>query len=172
MQSTFLSQNLASDFYQAHHAWLNGWLRKKMSCAFDASDVAQDTMLKVIFHQDISNIQEPRAYLTTTATRLVIDLVRKRKLESTYIEALSYYQDESTPSPDHIREAVETLNQIVMMLEDLPEKVYRAFLMCRLEGLSYIEIGKQLGVSSSMIKQYIARAMLHCYQIAYPEHVQ
>lgn len=162
-----LHQQLASDFYQAHHAWLNGWLRKKLSCVFDASDVAQDAMIKVIYHQDLSTIQEPRAYLTTTATRLIIDLVRKRNLEAAYVDALRYQQEELAASPEHIREAVEMLNQIVKMLEGLPEKVYRAFLMNKLEGLSYIEIAQQLGVSSSMVKQYMARAMLHCYQVVY-----
>lgn len=162
-----LHQNLARNFYLEHHKWLNGWLRKKMFCVFDAADVAQDTMVKVIYHQDLTNIQEPRAYLTTTATRLIIDLVRRRNLEAAYLEALSYQQNEASASPDNIREAVEMLNQIAKMLEGLPENVYRAFLMCRLEGLTYAVIGEQLGVSASMVKQYIARAMLHCYQVVY-----
>jgi len=164
-----LQQSLASDFYQAHHAWLNGWVRKKLSCVFDASDVAQDAMIKVIYHQDILNIQEPRAYLTTTATRLIIDLVRKRKLEAAYVDALCYQHEEVAASPDHVREAVETLNQIVTMLEGLPEKVYRAFLLYKLEDMGYVEIAEQLNVSTSMVKQYMARAMLHCYQVVYAE---
>lgn len=165
-------QNLARDFYLEHHKWLNNWLRKKMSCVFDASDIAQDAMIKVIYQKDLANIEEPRAYLTTTATRLIIDLVRKRNLESTYMKALSYQESDFSASPDHVREAVETLNQIAKMLKGLPENVYRAFLMCRLEGLSYKVIGERLGVSTSMVKQYIARAMLHCYQVVYanPNH--
>ena len=170
MSDTLLiHQSLASEFYLTHHNWLNNWLRKKMSCVFDASDIAQDAMIKVIYHQDLAAIQEPRAYLTTTATRLIIDLVRKRNLEAAYVEALSYQQHEVAASPDHINEAVDTLNQIVKMLEGLPEKVYRAFLMCRLEGLSYAVIAEQLGVSTSMVKQYIAKAMLHCYQVIYAD---
>jgi RNA polymerase sigma-19 factor, ECF subfamily len=164
-----INQSLAHDFYIQHNKWLNGWLRKKMSCVFDASDIAQDAMIKVIYHQDLASIQEPRAYLTTTATRLIIDLVRKRNLEAAYIEALSNLQHEVAASPAHISEAVETLSQIVNMLEGLPENVYRAFLMCRLEGLTYEAIAVQLGVSASMVKQYIAKAMLHCYQVLYAD---
>lgn len=171
-QTPSLHQRLASDFYQAHHAWLNGWLRKKLSCVFDASDVAQDALIKVIYHQDLNNIQEPRAYLTTTATRLIIDLVRKRNLEAAYVDALRYQHEELAASPEHIREAVDTLNQIVKMLEGLPEKVYRAFLMNKLDGLSYQAIAEELNVSSSMVKQYMARAMLHCYQIVYGDDAQ
>ncbi|MGJ8620936.1 MAG: sigma-70 family RNA polymerase sigma factor [Methylophilaceae bacterium] len=164
-----INQTIARDFYLEHNKWLNGWLRKKMSCVFDASDIAQDTMIKVIYHQELTNIEEPRAYLTTTATRLIIDLVRKRNLEAAYVEALSYQQSEVAASPDCISEAIETLNEIAKMLEGLPEKVYRAFLMCRLEGLTYEAIGEQLGVSASMVKQYIAKAMLHCYQVIYED---
>eukprot|EP01034_Spumella_vulgaris_P043948 gene43948-54609_t len=32
-----------ADLYASHHGWLSGWLRKKMGCADNAADVAQDT---------------------------------------------------------------------------------------------------------------------------------
>jgi len=49
------------------------------------------------------------------------------------------------------------------MLDTLPAKPRSAFLLHRLEGWSYGEIAAELGVSSSMVKQYVARALAHCY---------
>lgn len=156
------------DLYASNHRWLVGWLHKKLGCSFDAADLAQDTFIKVAHLGNISSIQAPRAYLTTTATRLIIDLMRKRNIEQHYLEALYLSQtNDFVASPQQIKEAVEALNEIAALLEGLPEKVYRAFLMCRLDGLSYSEIANTLGVSTSMVKQYIARAMMHCYQAAY-----
>ncbi|WP_407058407.1 sigma factor [Zoogloea oleivorans] len=34
--------------YSDHHAWLFGWLRKKLGCAHNAADVAQDTFLRIM----------------------------------------------------------------------------------------------------------------------------
>jgi RNA polymerase sigma-70 factor (ECF subfamily) len=94
--------------------------------------------------------------------------MRKRNIEQHYLEALYLSQaNDFVASPQQIKEAVEALNEIAALLEGLPEKVYRAFLMCRLDGLSYAEIANKLGVSTSMVKQYIARAMMHCYQATY-----
>jgi len=156
------------DLYATNHRWLVGWLYQKLGCSFDAADLAQDTFIKIAHLGNMSTIKTPRAYLTTTATRLMIDLVRKRNIEQHYLEALCLSQaHDFVASPQQIKEAVETLNEIAALLEGLPEKVYRAFLMCRLDGLSYAQIANELGVSTSMVKQYIARAMMHCYQAAY-----
>lgn len=158
------------DLYAGNYFWLFTWLSKKLACPFDAADLAQDTFVKIVHSSNVAEIKAPRAFLTTTATRLIIDLLRKRNIERKYLEALYHQQAHSLiATPQQIKESIETLNEIAALLEGLPEKVYRAFLMCRLDGLSYAEIGKELGVSTSMVKQYIARAMVHCYQVAYPD---
>lgn len=158
------------DLYVGNYPWLLTWLSKKITCPFDAADLAQDTFIKIAHSGNAGAIKTPRAFLTTTATHLMIDLVRKRNIERKYLETLYQQQANSfIATPEQIKESIETLNEIAALLEGLPEKVYRAFLMCRLDGLSYAEIGKELGVSTSMVKQYIARAMMHCYQVAYPD---
>lgn len=158
------------DLYAGNYHWLLTWLSKKLACPFDAADLAQDTFVKIAHSNNVGTIKTPRAFLTTTATRLIIDLLRKRNIERKYLEMLYQQQANSfIATPQQIKESIETLNEIAALLEGLPEKVYRAFLMCRLDGLSYTEIGKELGVSTSMVKQYIARAMVHCYQVAYAD---
>lgn len=62
---------------------------------------------------------------------------------------------------------METLNAIAHMLEGLPEKPRRAFLMSRLDERPYADIAIELGVSVSMVKQYIAKVLVHCYTIVY-----
>ena len=57
---------------------------------------------------------------------------------------------------------VETLAKIDEMLDGLPERVRSAFLWCQLEGLSHAEIASRLSVSVSSVRQYIAKALLHC----------
>lgn len=159
---TVINQHPIAHFYQAHHAWLHAWLKKKLGCSDTAADIAQDTIIKVIYQSDFAKILEPRAYLTTTATRIVIDNVRKQKVEQAYLNAIALHQVDHTPSPEQISLAIASLNEIAAMLQGLPENVYRAFLMYRLDGMRQTEIATELGVSTCMVKQYIARAMLQC----------
>lgn len=168
--ATHHNQHDALDsLYSEHYGWLYGWLRKKLACPHSAADFAQDTFFRLLSVPfELTTLQTPRAYLTTTATRLMIDETRRRKVEQAYLEALALLQDEVyAVAPEQHLETVETLALIARMLEDLPEKPRQAFMLSRLDNLSYPEIAMRLGVSASMIKQYIAGAMVHCYQIAY-----
>ncbi|SQG00149.1 RNA polymerase sigma-70 family protein [Paucimonas lemoignei] len=154
-----------TQLYSDHHSWLHGWLRKKLGCSQRAADLAHDAFIRVLTLAEPQHLKEPRAFLTTTATRLLIDGTRRRKLEHAYLEALAVNTDESaTPSPEAIHTALQALEKIAQMLEGLPAKPREAFLLNRLDGLTYNEIAKVLGVSASMVKQYMASVLVHCYK--------
>ncbi len=158
-------QRQISQLYADHHSWLHGWLRKKLGCSQRAADLAHDAFIRVLTLAEPQNLKEPRAFLTTTATRLMIDGGRRRKIERAYLDALALHADEaSIPSPEAIHAALEILDRIARMLEGLPAKPRQAFLLNRLDGLTYSEIATVLGVSSSMVKQYMASVLVHCYK--------
>jgi len=159
-----------SELYKEHNGWLKAWLLKKLRCVHSAEDTAQDTFHKLLLtpQLDIGNLQSPRSYLSTIAKRLMIDQMRRKKVEAVYLEALSNFtrNDVVSSVQDH-HQVLETLFILTQMLEKLPEKPREAFLLCRFEGVSYTEIAQQLGVSTSMVKQYIAQVMMECYAIVF-----
>lgn len=159
-------QELVKDLYIDHQGWLFGWLRKKLRCPSDAADLTQDTFVRVMQCDELAQLREPRAFLTTTAGRLLIDHLRRRKLEQSYLAALALHSpDASAPSAEDHHAALETLNALATMLETLPPKPRKAFLLYRLEGLPHAEIAARLGVSVSMIKQYLASVLMQCYRV-------
>lgn len=154
--------------YSHHHGWLMGWLRKKLGCSQRAADMAQDTFLRVLTSRaDLYALNEPRAYLTTIAGRLIIDDARRRKVERIYLETWGALHGESAvaPSSETLVEVVELLTKVAAVLEELPDKPRRAFIMNRLDGRPHREIAEELGVSVSMIKKYMAQALLHCLDV-------
>jgi len=151
--------------YSEHHGWLKGWLRKKLGCAFDAADLTHDTFIRVLSREETPALREPRAYLTTIAHGLMVNLLRRRELERAYLDALAALPEASAPSPEVRALALEALMEIDAMLDGLPPKVRRAFLLCQLDGLSHGEIAAQLAVSVSSVRQYLARAMQHCLML-------
>lgn len=154
--------------YSDHHGWLFGWLRKKLGCSHRAADMAQDTFIRVLTSRaDLFAIAEPRAYLTTIAGRLIIDDARRRKVEQAYLETWIALHGETAvaPSSESVVEVVQLLSEVSRLLEGLPEKPRKAFLMSRLDGKPYKEIAESLGVSVSMVKKYVARALLHCLDV-------
>jgi len=155
----------AQQLYIDHHDWLWSWLRRRLGCPERASDVAHDTFYRVLARGCPSEARQPRALLTRIATRLLIDRTRRERLERAYLETAAVLAAEhaSAPAPEDIAEVVDALEEIARRLEGLADKPRRAFLMSRLDGLRQADIARELGVSVSMVKQYVAQAMVHCY---------
>lgn len=149
--------------YCDHHGWLLGWLRRKLGDAHEAADLSHDTFVRILTSRDVAGIREPRAFLATVAGGLVANHYRRRVIEQAYLEAISLLPEPQAPSPEQRAIVMETLLEIDRMLDGLPSKARRAFLLSQLEGLTYAEIAVQLGVSLSMVKQYMRRATQQCY---------
>ena len=149
--------------YSDHHLWLVGWLRRRLGCLHHAQDLAQDTFLRVLGGaREIAAVREPRPWLSTIAQGLVVDHVRRRALEQAYLTAVAALPEAEVPSPEAIAMILETLVRIDAMLNGLKPKARIAFLLSRLEGLSYPEIATRLGVSLSSVEKYMATAVRHC----------
>lgn len=158
-----------SQLYADHHGWLSGWLHKKVGCFHHAENLAQDTFCRLLNLKSLDDLREPRAFLTTTASRLIIDSARRKKVEQRYLEMYHYYHgdEQVAPSAEELNMITETLALITEMLEGLPGKYQQAFLMSRLDNMTHAEIGDALGISRHTVKQYIAKAMAQCYRIVY-----
>lgn len=160
------SQNAGfAKLYSEHQNWLFNWLCKKLGCPHEAADTAQDTFFRLLSFSALAQLREPRAFLTTTASRLMIDAARRRKIEQKYLEAWHYHHGEfaDAPSAEELAIISESLLLIAQMLEGLPFKCRQAFLMNRLDDMKHSEIAEHLGVSISSVKKYIATALLHCH---------
>jgi RNA polymerase sigma-70 factor (ECF subfamily) len=107
-------------------------------------------------------LREPRAYLTTIAHGLMVNLFRRRDIERAYLDSLALVEDAFAPSPERRALALEALIEIDRLLDGLPAKVRKAFLLAQLEGLRHGEIAERMQVSVSSVRQYLARAMQHC----------
>lgn len=148
--------------YREHHRWLTHWIARKLQYGFDADDIAQDTFLRIINGQCLSQIREPKAFLSTVARRVMIDLFRRHALERAYLDMLAHMPEEFAPSQE-VREAqIELLQLLDRMLLGLSTKVREAFLLSQLEQLPQVEIAQRLAVSVSSVKKYLAKAMEHC----------
>lgn len=152
--------------YGDHHAWLQGWLRRKLGNACDAADLAQDTFMRVLGRpRELAELREPRAWLTTIAHGLAVDHVRRKTLERACLDAIAHLPEPQAPSPEAQLMLVEALVRIDAMLDGLSPKARSAFLLSRLEGLGYNEIAQQLGVSLSSVEKYMATAIRHCLSL-------
>ena len=158
-------QTAITELYCEHHGWLFGWLRRKLGCAQNAADLAQDTFTRILnARESVATLREPRAFLSTTARRLIIDQVRRKQIENAYLQelALTAQALEGFQSPEQILTTLEALEQIAFILEGIQDKVRQAFVLYYLDGLTQSQIARQLQLSDRTVRKYLIQALLHC----------
>lgn len=150
--------------YVDHHAWLLDWFRKRLRHGDNAADLAHDTFLHILGKPErLQELRQPRAWLSTVAHGLLVDRVRRQRVERAWLEAIAHLPEAQVPSPETQLILLESLARIDALLDSLPPKVRMAFLLSRLEGLSYKEIAQRLCTSLRSVEKYMARAIRHCY---------
>ena len=152
--------------YRHHHTWLHQWLRKKIGNTEQAADLVQDTFIKILQTRDaLLGIKEPRAYLVTVARHLMIDQVRRKRIEQSYLNELSAMEHmlDAIPSPEETLEVIQAIDQICQALSSVSDKAQQAFVMHYFEGFTQKEIALKIGVSTKMIQKYLASCLVKCY---------
>ncbi|SDK40958.1 RNA polymerase sigma-70 factor, ECF subfamily [Methylophilus rhizosphaerae] len=157
-----MSQQSIAVLYSNHYGWLLGWLSRKLNCPHLATDLTQDTFLRIVGRKSLPDYREPKAYLTTIARGLLIDHWRKQEVERAWLETLAFMPQSLVPSAEEHMLVLEALYQVDMLLNQLKPKVREAFLLSQLDGLTYAQIAEKLGVGERMVKKYMAQAMLVC----------
>ena len=153
--------------YSDHHHWLKAWLCRTLGCPHRAADVAHNTFLRVLSgRHTLEGVEQPRAWLTTAAKRLIIDEARRERIEQAYLAELAVAsEDASFPSPEQIFSAVEALMQFSAVLEAAPEKARKAFMRHYIDGDTQAAVAAELGVSSRMVQKYLVQVLIQVRRI-------
>ncbi|MBK5474648.1 sigma-70 family RNA polymerase sigma factor [Pseudomonas sp. TH21] len=157
-----LDPSTLHQLYSEHNSWLKGWLRVRLGNAADASDLAQDTFVRVMTARHTTPIREPRGYLSAIARSLLIDKSRRRAIEQAYLQALALRPEPVEVSPEVRLSIIEMLVSIDTLLDGLGTRTREIFLAVQLEGLSYVAAGERFGVSVTTVKNHLVRAMTQC----------
>ncbi|RQM44091.1 sigma-70 family RNA polymerase sigma factor [Paraburkholderia bannensis] len=155
-----------ADEFRSSYGWLKSKLHRRLGSADDAEDLAASSFAELAGVEDLAAVREPRAFLTVIAQRLTYELWRRRDLERAYLDSLAHSDEPVAPSAESIVEVSQALALIDQALDGLSAKAKRAFIYSQVDGLTYAEIASLLGVSSSMVRKYIAQALTRCYLIS------
>jgi RNA polymerase sigma-70 factor (ECF subfamily) len=127
----------------------------------DAEDAAQDACVKALQIAEPETVKEPVRYVMRIARNLFIDRRRRRGREARLFE----YGEEAALgagdmlNPERILAGKQALGGILAAIDALPPRCRQAFLLHRFDNLNYAAIGKEMGISVSMVEKHVAEAM-------------
>ncbi|WP_277964715.1 sigma-70 family RNA polymerase sigma factor [Pseudomonas sp. RIT-To-2] len=166
MDIDHISRNQVIDqWFKKEYRWLRAWVRKDTDCPHNAEDIASETFVQALTLKDLLAVRAPRPLLSTIARRLMYEGWRRRDLERAYMARLAAQADGLHPSPEEQHLILEALYAVDRLLDGLSSNARTAFLYHQLDGMTYPEIGRLLGVSPTRVQQYMAQAIKRIYLV-------
>ncbi len=149
-----------ADLFQAHRPLLFGIAYRMLGSAAEAEDVVQDTYLRYA-GADSGTVRQPRAFLSTIATRLALDrLSAARATREHYIGP--WLPEPVLTAPDNAPEAAERHESVslafLVLLETLTPQERAVFLLREVFEYEYEEIAAMLELSAANCRQLLHRA--------------
>ena len=147
--------------FQEQSAPLLKYLTSRFRDREDAAEIAQEAWLRMHRLEHPEELSNPKAYLFQMASNIAVDRARRHALELRVCRDEFATLDEGLPSAERAVAAEESIDLIRAALRDLPADCRQAFVLHRGRDMSYPDIARQMGVSTSMVEKYIARALKH-----------
>jgi len=131
-------------------------LVRKLGSEELAGDALQDTWMRLSARRDrLDAVQNPAAYLLRMAMNTVID--RQRLLSLEEVDTLMDMADPA-PGPAQAAELDFALEDMVGLLQRMPERRRRILLAIRVDGLQQRDVADHLGVSLRLVQRELKAA--------------
>lgn len=122
-----------------------------------ATDIAQDTFLKIWEKQNLVQKDRAKGLLFKIANDLFITHYRKEKRSFDFFN--HYIFDIETHSPEEEMAYAELKENYKNALDGMPENQRTVFLMSRVEDLKYSEIAEMVGISVKAVEKRMKNAL-------------
>ena len=122
-----------------------------------ATDIAQETFLKIWEKQGIIQNDKVKGLLFKIASDLFISHYRKEKRSFEFFT--HYHFNDVSDSPEEQMQFEQLKESYRLALENMPENQRTVFLMSRVENLKYSEIAEMTGIGVKAVEKRMTKAL-------------
>ncbi|WP_338392295.1 RNA polymerase sigma-70 factor [Fulvitalea axinellae] len=165
MKKPTLNEQLADykALYDKNATLIFNYVKKSTGSTLDAEDIVQELFVDLWSKKGKVSFRERdlRPYLFRMARNKIIDLYRKREVEKRHTDNFGKTANRSSSqaeSMEHV-EYKELKESVDLLIAQLPPQCKDVFLMSRIGGMSYAEIGELLGISTKTVENHIGKAL-------------
>ena len=159
--------------YEPYYNALLNFLRQRLPSGDIATDLTQETYVRVLAARQDADIANPRAFLFRTARNLCVDYYRSSDKQNINDMVDIHEHEHPGPAefhPDSQLYREQRLQQLSSAVASLPERCREIFILHKVEGYSHAEIAKRLGISRDAVEKQMIKAMLRlCQQLGTSE---
>jgi RNA polymerase sigma factor (sigma-70 family) len=156
-------QAALEQLFDAFRIPLSRYFARRVRNESEIEDLVQETFERLIKRGGVDQLAHLGGYVFTTAASVFSDRLRSRRTR--HADAHDEF-DESADSgvdfsPEHVLLQRERLARATAALLELPQRTRTVFVLRRLEGMRYLEVARQLGISVSAVEKHMQRAVAH-----------
>lgn len=132
----------------------------------DAADVVHDAMVKTLEAGQKSEVLEPIRFVVQVTRNTLIDRFRARVRRGKVMEQGFEAPDAADPSAnaERVLIATERLHQAMSIIEHMPPRRREAFLLCRIEELTYAQAARRMGITVHAIEKHMSAAIAQLFE--------
>lgn len=150
--------------FREHQAHLLRFLTIRLGSVADARDCLQIVFARLLERSTSLADDNLVALLYVCARNVATDELRRRQHSDAHAgsEAEGAEVPDHAPSPDRQAQASQELTLLISLLDELPPKCRMAFVSYKLDGLEYRDIAARMGITESMVRKYVIKAVAYC----------
>ena len=152
--------------FSAHRVALKSFLSVKTGIVDELDDIVQEVFLRLMHQPDLESkidgqAGSAKAYLFTIANNLVVDMQRRSVLQRNYARSVRNEGENRSIeiTPERSVQSSEELSLVKREILKLRPKCQQAFLLSRVESMSYKQIASHMNISTKQVEKYISQAL-------------
>ena len=149
-----------ASLYRATVEPLRRYLARLLGDTGEAEDVAHDAYLRVRPIISAERAEKPEALLYTTARRLALNRLKRRRI-APFVSGAWEPETTASSEPGVVQQVMarQELEQLEQAIGQLPAGCRAVLLLRKVELLSHQEIADRLGIAISTVEKQHARAL-------------
>jgi RNA polymerase sigma factor (sigma-70 family) len=134
---------------------------RRVHCPATTADLLQDTFLRFWERPGLlRDVADLAGYFMITGRNLALDHERRRKI-APFIDGIEGLETISDPTPSVEASTIsrQELLRVQAALERMPPRARQVFILSRIDGLTYVQIGERLGISPKTVFGHMVVAL-------------
>jgi RNA polymerase sigma-70 factor (ECF subfamily) len=148
--------------FRGHECNLLRFLTLRLGSAADARDCLQIVFTRLLERSGSLKDENLVSLMYVCARNVATDELRRRQRTPVASDTESAQIADESPTPERQAQATQELSLLLSLLDELPPKCRSAFVSYKLEGLEYRDIASRMGVTESMVRKYVIKAVAYC----------
>lgn len=144
-----------------HEHLVRAWLQRSLVPAEDIDDLIQEAYCRLASLDAYEQITRPDAFFFQVVRNLLLNQLRHRRVVriETVAELDELGSQDSGPTPEEVVGARRDYARVRALIDALPERCRRIFVMRKIERLPQREIAARMGVSENVVEQEGAKGL-------------